>query len=1335
MPQDLQRARELFLHAVGQLPPEQWDAYLAEACGSDEDLHRQAAHLLQIHREAGSFLERPAAGAIDDDAGAVQRTARQVLDPPPGSGTIDEPADGSGAVIAGRYKLLQQIGEGGMGTVWMAEQFEPIKRRVAVKLIRVERGQSKTIMSRFEAERQAIALMDHPHIARLLDAGEAPPALAGGAPRPFFVMELVKGLPLTDYCDAHKLGIPERLRLFMQVCTAVQHAHQKGVIHRDLKPSNILVESHDGKPVPKIIDFGLAKATTGLQLSEHTLFTAFGTVMGTPLYMAPEQASVSALDVDTRADVYALGIILYELLTGTTPITRAALKKAALDEMLKLIREQEVPTPSSRLSSADSAPSVAANRQTEPVKLGRLVKGELDWIVLKALAKERDRRYETANGFARDVERFLNHEPVTAGPPSAGYRFRKFARRNRAALATASIVAAAVVVGAGVATWQAVRATRAEGLAAERLTAEVAAGELAKANEARAVTEARRATAVADLLQRMLESANPESAQKAGMTVRELLDAFAAGLGERLKDQPEVEASMRQVIGRAYWRLNLNAEAAPHLERAVALRRETPGTDPRMLAESLAAWGRVLYELRDERAKARLEEALAVYRQAGSPPRQVIEVMVSLVMLVQTEKRVGEAARLVAEARELARALPGGDDPGLACMLHVRALNRRLSGQPVEAEALARESVGMHRRTRTSNDVELAHGLTEWAYCLHALKRDDEAEPHAKEALAIFRVHFPDDQNFVVRTLNVLLSVLRARGKAAEADEIAADHTRRLEARPARDPKGWLSTAEALRSAEQWEPALRAYREAARLAGPDDRPARGAIGKGLWSVGTWMRVQGKRNEAVPVFQEAAALLEQVLSEAPAGAGAAEVKKDLASALSYLGWTLTELSRNPEAVEPFRKALPLWAELRATDPKREFFHHEHAFFTTLLAGSLRASGRLDEAEAAGREGVRLHEELLARSPADANHRRRLGDATRSFTATLEALGRRAEAIRLLERVRAVAVEWPDGAVAVEQGFRLVALYRADGRPADALPVLDDMQRRVTTEETNRNLRTAIHRERALTCTDLGRHDAAAEEWGAAAGLSNGNPQLNNRARRAISLVRAGRMEEGISEAEDLARLNDSVALILSAHVHTVAADRSNPPDAAAFDRHAGRAIELLRQAAAKGWKNTRYIVGDDNLDALRDREDFRAVLAEMGKGTPAGTYSGALAILGDKLLDRRKYDAAEAVLRDCLAVREKEAPDDWTMFNTLSMLGKALLGQDKYVDAEPLLLKGYEGMKAREKAIPQAGGGDRRIPESLDRLIELYTATDKPDEAAKWRTERAKYPAARPKEPK
>jgi serine/threonine protein kinase/WD40 repeat protein len=427
-------------------------AYLDATCEGYPEIRADVEALLRALEGAGNFLEAP------ERPGGDATRSRPGGDPER-TGTLPPKKEHPGTVVAGRYKLLQQIGEGGMGAVWMADQTEPVKRRVAVKLIRAERGQSKTILARFEAERQAIALMNHPNIAKLLDAGTTD----DGAP--FFVMELVRGVPLTDYCDAHKLSVPERLDLFRRICSAVHHAHQKGVIHRDLKPTNILVESHDGHPVPKVIDFGLAKATTGIQLTEQTLFTAFGNVMGTPLYMAPEQAAFNALDIDSRADIYALGVILYELLAGSTPIRRDTLKTAALDEMLRVIREQEPPPPSSRIGTSAGLPGIAANRQSEPVKLGRFVKGDLDWIVMKALAKERDRRYESATAFAADVERFLAHEPVTAGPPSQWYRLRKFVRRNQGQVVAASLVLVTLVagiVGTGVGLFQANRARRGE---------------------------------------------------------------------------------------------------------------------------------------------------------------------------------------------------------------------------------------------------------------------------------------------------------------------------------------------------------------------------------------------------------------------------------------------------------------------------------------------------------------------------------------------------------------------------------------------------------------------------------------------------------------------------------------------------------------------------------------------------------------------------------------------------------------------------------------------------------------------------------------------------------
>jgi eukaryotic-like serine/threonine-protein kinase len=421
-----QSREESLFDAALALPAEERAAYLDRVCGQDAALRQRVADLLAAHGQSDGFLEsQPAA------AGA--RPTMLVTIPP-----AENPGD-----IIGRYKIREKLGEGGCGVVYVAEQAEPVRRRVALKVIKLGMD-TRTVIARFEAERQALAMMDHPNIARVLDAGTTT------AGRPYFVMELVRGIKITEYCDQNNLDTGERIRLFIQVCHAVQHAHQKGIIHRDLKPSNILVTLHDGVPVPKVIDFGIAKATEG-RLTDQTIYTQLYEFIGTPAYISPEQAEMSGLDVDTRTDIYSLGVLLYELFTGKTPFDSQELIQSGLDEMRRTIREKEPLSPSTRLSSMLDADltTTAKRRRVEAPRLVHFIQGDLDWIVMKALEKDRTRRFDTANALAADLQRFLNNEPVEARPPSNVYRFQKLVRRNKMAFAAVAGIVAALVLGMG----------------------------------------------------------------------------------------------------------------------------------------------------------------------------------------------------------------------------------------------------------------------------------------------------------------------------------------------------------------------------------------------------------------------------------------------------------------------------------------------------------------------------------------------------------------------------------------------------------------------------------------------------------------------------------------------------------------------------------------------------------------------------------------------------------------------------------------------------------------------------------------------------------------------
>ncbi len=581
--------------------PELRAAYLDQACGGDPGLRARVEALLHADAVAGSFLESPAdlgtAASPDFDPAAdttsianptepASAGAPEDLAPAGGTRTFEAsgpslpsaPArpfvEGPGSVI-GPYKLLEKLGEGGMGVVYLAEQERPVRRRVALKVIKPGMDTDQ-VVARFEAERQALAMMDHAGIAKVLDAG------ATDSGRPFFVMELVSGVPITEYCDAAQLTTRERLELFIPICQAVQHAHQKGIIHRDIKPSNILVAMQDGKPVTKVIDFGIAKAIDQ-QLTEKTFFTQHGAIVGTLEYMSPEQAEMSTMDIDTRTDVYALGVLLYELLTGSTPLERARLRAAGYSEILRRIREEEPPKPSTRLSeSHGSLPSVAALRKTEPAKLTKLIRGDIDWIVMKSLEKDRTRRYETASGFAREIERYLEGDPVEAGPPGASYRLGKYARKHRVALMTAGAFVAFFLVAFGLTTWLAVAASRA------RDQARTALGEAKKAKLATeaALAESEKGAKEAQAINAFMVTSfgKPDPEQDgAKLLVVDLLDQALADLDHVFPGTPVIKGALLSTLGKTYSGLGQYAKAVEIRTRArdvfeAALGPDSPDT-------------------------------------------------------------------------------------------------------------------------------------------------------------------------------------------------------------------------------------------------------------------------------------------------------------------------------------------------------------------------------------------------------------------------------------------------------------------------------------------------------------------------------------------------------------------------------------------------------------------------------------------------------------------------------------------------------------------------------------------------------------------------------------
>ena len=673
-----QSEETIFNHALA-LPAHERKAYLDGACAGNAALRADVDALVCAHEASPDFM---ATSAADGAQPTLQH--------------YEKPGD-----VIGRFKLLQKIGEGGCGIVYMAEQEEPVRRRVALKVIKLGMD-TKEVVARFEAERQALALMDHANIARVFDGG------ATEVGRPYFVMELVRGIPITKFCDEQNLSTAKRLELFTQVCHAVQHAHQKGIIHRDLKPSNILVTLHDGTPVPKVIDFGIAMATEG-RLTDSTLFTAFDQFIGTPAYMSPEQAEMSGLDIDTRSDIYSLGVLLYELLTGRPPFDPKTLVAAGLDEIRRIIREVDPPPPSTRLSTLTDLEraTVATLRGILPAQLPTLLSGDLDWIVMKALEKDRTRRYETANSLASDVLRHLHDEPVIARPPSAGYLLQKFARRHRLAFAATGGIAAAIIIGLAVATWSLVleKAARERAVAAEaeqsrlRVQAEVARRaeteqrRQAQANEKKALLEAMRSEQAFAFLSRMLLGLGSSAALERDKTLlREIVDKTVERLDKELTDSPEIDGTVRGVLGAVYLDLGDFVKAEALALASLEINKKTFGPQHEDVAGANVILSTVrLTQGRFSEATDLANEAVVVLQKLPrSKQRYFSAAHLVLGASLQAQGKLDAAEVHFRTALELARNETNMDAKVERTARSMLVSNLQKQGRAIEAESVIR---------------------------------------------------------------------------------------------------------------------------------------------------------------------------------------------------------------------------------------------------------------------------------------------------------------------------------------------------------------------------------------------------------------------------------------------------------------------------------------------------------------------------------------------------------------------------------------------------------------------------------------------------------------------
>ncbi len=1317
-----------------------------------------------------------------------------------------------GTVIAGRYTLVEVIGEGGMGSVYLASQTEPVKRQVALKLIKTGMD-SKAVLARFDAERQALALMDHPNIARIYDGGLTP------AGQPFFVMELVRGVPLTEYCDRQRLSVKARLELFVAVCQAVQHAHQKGIIHRDLKPGNVLVTEVDGRPTPKVIDFGVAKATE-MKLTDMSLADT-GAIVGTPAYMSPEQADPSSMDIDTRTDVYALGVMLYELLAGSPPLDARQFQRGAILEMLRMVREVDPPRPSTRLSTAEALPSIAANRSIEPARLANLLRGELDWVVMKALEKDRTRRYETADGFARDLQRYLADEIVEARPPSAGYRLKKFVRRNPLQLALAATVALLVLGGGAVVWWQGVQAgARRESdlrrqleddrrLAADNArlgrNAEAVTALLDQSEEAlRAGDTAKASLALGAARKRATEGGAAEQANRLARLEADLalsrdlddVDQFRwTPVENKVPGPAAVATRTRQVLARF--------EADP--EQASVDEVAARVTASRVRERIVSALDRLLLPIRlVDVDKFPAEEQKAFTPQLWAdvaslmPKRAGVRAVLRRVDADRYRDAIRDA--IVGEDRanfvELAgqkAALeqpPGfvaflGETPAIVVERRRQLLQAAVSRRPGDLGLLmalgntytADDTNGMDERLRWFQAAVAAAPANPAAHTNlgYALTRKGQWD----EAIACCRKAIELDPKLAIAHCN-LGNALTNKG---QWDEAIACCRKAIELDP-KDAVAHSNLGRALYAKGQWDEAIACCRKAIELD-PKLAMAHNNLGIALYAKGQWdeaiaccrkaieldpkeaiahsnlgiaLTRKGQWDEAIACCRKAIEL-DPKLAAAHCNLGnaltnkgqldeaiaclkkAIELDPKLASAHHNLGNALTQNGQLDEAIACLKKAIEL-------DPKLASAHHS-------LGISLTQNGQLDEAIACYRKAIALDPKLAAAHSNLGNaltQNGQLDEAIECYKKTialdlkyaeahcnmgsaLASQGRFAESLEAYKRGhelgskqptwRYPSAEWVHEAEAnAAMEAKLPAFLKGEFQPDDTKErlVLAGICHGKKLYQKATTLYAAAFAADPKLADDLKaahRYDAACYATRAAAGQGNDAAELDDKERARLRQQARDWLRADLAlwtKQLEAGKTADRTAVQqMLSHWHKDP-DLAGIRDTAALAKLPGEE----QKACTQLWADVAAVLKTANAPP-----SFASLLEQLPRARKAlpkdsPQLAGLLAQIGVGLLEQKKWTEAEPLLRECLAIREKVQPDAWSTFNTNSVLGGALLGQKKYAEAEPLLIGGYEGMKRRENTIPEPAKA--RLPEAVERLVQLYEAMDRKDEAAKYRKE-------------